>query len=145
MVTKITERDTGLKALMKRLGDGGAGEVTVGIHEEEGAAPHGDDTTVADVALFQEFGTSNQEAQPFLRTWADENEQGHREQLKSVAEQVFAGRAPNVAAAMKRFGLGAAIDLRKHMAGMPGVEEGDPTPLDDTGLLIKSVTAKVVK
>jgi hypothetical protein len=144
MATQIRDRDTGLKALMKRLGDG-AGEVTVGIHEEEGAATHGDDSTVMDVALYQEFGTSNQEAQPFLRSWADENEQRHRERLKGVAEQVFTGRAPNVAEAMKRFGLGAALDLRKHMAGMPGVEEGDPTPLDDTGLLIKSVTAKVVK
>ncbi len=140
---KVTVRDNGADALLRRMRQArGPKAVTVGVHAEEGAAPHGD-ATVMDVAMFQEFGTANQEPQPFLTSWADSTEAAHVKQLTVMGDAFMAGKLPSLDTGLDGFGLRAVVDLRRHMAGMPGVEEGDPTPLNDTGKLIGSVSHRV--
>jgi hypothetical protein len=62
MAGKVTDRDRGAKALMKRLREHGKQRLTVGLHEAEGETLHegdddeGSDLTVLDVGLMHEFG-----------------------------------------------------------------------------------------
>lgn len=69
MSVRVTIKDTGAKELFARLQQLKGLTVTVGFQGTEGSAPHPlAGITVAMVAMFNEFGTINAPARPFLRS-----------------------------------------------------------------------------
>jgi hypothetical protein len=145
----IRDRDTGLKDLLKRFAPGVVG-VTVGVHESEGSAEHGE-ATVLDVALFNEFGTEDIPERSFIRAWSDENEEANRGRLKAVAEAVFKKNVPSIEVGLARFGVFCVGDVQKRIASglSPALapatvqRKGSSVPLIDTGQLRSSISHKV--
>lgn len=69
MSVKVTYTDKGLKELMDRLKDLQGLSITIGFQGREGGAIHPLATVpVAQIAAFNEFGTIDAPARPFLRT-----------------------------------------------------------------------------
>jgi len=138
--------------------------VSVGIHEEEGAAEHeiqidgeaapsGPPPTVAEVASFNEFGLGVPQ-RSFIRAWADENEVENRENLRKIGQAVVKGKlAGGPKQGLERFGLHAVGSIQKRMAdGVPPPNapstvdaKGSSTPLIAAGQLRSSITFKVFK
>lgn len=152
MTARIRDTDRGLKALMKRFKSQAVG-VTVGVHEAEGAASHGDEVTNLDVALFHEFGTEDIPERSFIRAWSDENEAANRERLSKIGEALVKGKVPDLETGLARFGVLAVADVQKRMvAGIPPelspvtiARKGSSTPLIDTGQLKSSISFQVKK
>jgi hypothetical protein len=144
--SSIKVRDNGANALLKRMRAArGRHAVTVGLHAEEGAAPHGDGTTVLDVAAFHEFGTTEMDGRQPIGGWFDANEQKNTQKLQAIADGLVSGKAPDLDRSLDAFGAQAVTDLRAHMGRVPSLEEDDPTPLDDTGKLKASMTHRLEK
>ena len=84
MNTKVRFKDTdkGFEALKARIGKAAAARLSVGIHEAEGAQSEDGETTVLDVAVFNEFGGENDNPprRSFIADWADENADEHNRQ-----------------------------------------------------------------
>lgn len=150
---KVTTRDNGANALLKRMrASKGPIAVTVGVHAEEGNAPHGEATNL-DVAAFHEFGTEHIPRRSFIADWADENEEKNRERLRKIGEAIVSGTVPSVEVGLERFGVLAVADVQKRIVG--GIDpplsdvtierKGSSTPLIDTGQLRSSVTYRVEK
>jgi hypothetical protein len=74
MTLRVTDLDRGFEALMQRLERLAHGvRVTCGVHEDEGAEKHDEDTSVAEVATFVEFGTDRTAPRSFVRAPLDEH------------------------------------------------------------------------
>lgn len=146
-----------------------AWRVTVGIHESEGIAEHtreqdeiqldgdkppaGKPPTVAEVAMFNEFGLGVPQ-RSFVRAWADENEAENRENLRKIGQAVVKGKLPGgPKQGLERFGLLAQGGIQKRMAdGVPPpnapstvAQKKSSKPLIAGGQLRSSVTYKVFK
>lgn len=149
----VRDRDRGYKALLKRLEDSGKKTVTVGIHEEEGAAQHGDEgPSVAEIGEINEFGLGVPE-RSFIRAWVDENTSANDERLRKLATGVVKGTVASAEQALDQFGLFAVGSIQQRIAD--GIEpenaestiarKGSSTPLIDQGILRSSITSKVAK
>lgn len=149
----ITDRDRGSKRLMQELAK--TGEITVGIHEAEGAAAKtGEDEgmSLIDVAVVHEFGAEfvGIPRRSFIRDWVDENEQAHADQTRKVAQAVIAGKL-DIETAMKRLGVLRQAEVQKRISD--GIEpplspvtiarKGSSKPLIHTGQMRGAVTHKV--
>lgn len=150
---RITSDDRGFRALLRRITSQGQPEVTVGVHESDGAKDHGDDVTVIDVASFHEFGTQDIPPRSFIRGWADENEQANAERLRKIAQAIVKGQLQSTEQGLERFGNFAVGDIQKRIRDRippPLAEEtierkGSSVPLIDTGQLRSSITYRVGK
>jgi hypothetical protein len=150
----FSDRDRGYKKLLKRLSKAKPTDVTVGIHETEGSAPHDDDgeATIADVGMFHEFGLGVPQ-RSFIREWADENENAHKAMLRKMGAAVIAGKIDSEEQALERFGVRAVGEVQARIKS--GIEpaldpetiarKGSSTPLISTGLLWTSISHKVNK
>ncbi len=147
MTSQIRDRDRGGKALLKRLRVGeppSPTHVTVGIHEAEGSADHGDGATVADIASFHEFGLGVPE-RSFIRSWFDENTAKNKERLRKIAIALGKGQIASLEQGLERFGLLAVAEIQARMPEGYAPEKADGTPatLIDTGVMRSSITHKV--
>lgn len=149
---RITDRDRGFKALMRRVKGAAKGRgVTVGIHSGEGGAPVPGGGTVIDVGTIHEFGLGDAPERSFIRRWADEDEADHRVTERKMAESIIKGQ--NTAAeALEKMGLLFAAEAQKFISdgrATPALDpvtiarKGSSTPLIDTGQLRSSITHKV--
>lgn len=147
---RVTVRDRGHAALMRRLARLHGSKVTVGIQSEEGGGVASGGLTVAEVAEINEFG-HGVPARSFVRAWADDSEAEIRAQAKSAAERVVKGTDPG--AASDQAGLWAVGSMQARIAG--GIEpanapstiakKGSDTPLINTGQLRASIRHKVLE
>jgi hypothetical protein len=129
-----------------------ASVVTIGIHEEEGNAQHGDEgVTIADVGVFNEFGLGVPE-RSFIRGWADENEEKNKERLRKIGQAVVTGHISSPSVGLKRFAVLAVADVQARISDGGVFEENKPStvkakgsskPLIDDGILRSSITSKV--
>jgi hypothetical protein len=159
MAGRVTDRDRGAKALMKRLRDRGKQRLTVGLHEAEGEAPHeggddGSELTVLDVGLMHEFGGDpGPPRRSFIVDWADKNTAEHQDQLRRIARAVVTGELPSIENGLERFGLRAVGEVQARIkAGIePPLDEatidrkGSSTPLIDKGQLWTSIRHRLEK
>ena len=151
MGVKVTDRDRGYAALMKRL-KAEKLSLTVGVHEAEGSEPHGDEMTVADLATIHEFGLGHVPERSFLRAWADEQAEEIKKDLGGIGKAVAEGKL-TAEQGLERFGSLAVGQIQQRIvAGIdpPLAEEtvkrkGSSTPLVDTGQLKSSITYVVKK
>lgn len=151
MAAKIRDRDRGYAALMNRLAQPKA-IVTVGIHEAEGAADHGEDgATVAEIGAFHEFGTTTIPRRSFIRDWADENEEKHKDDLRKIGRAILDGKLKSTEQGLERFGALAKGEVQTRIADgiAPALAEstvetkGSSVPLIDTGVLRSSIEYRV--
>lgn len=150
MHVKVTSVDKGYNALIGRL-EKAARErtLTVGIHEEAGAASSGD-TTVADIASINEFGLGVP-ARSFIGAWAEEREAQHKDDLGKLAQAVVKGSVADIGQGLEQLGEKYVGEVQSRIAGgisppnAPATvaRKGSSTPLIDTGVLRSSVTKAV--
>lgn len=154
MKNKVTTRDRGAKALVRRLEV--SGEVTVGIHEAEGAqAKEGDDDSgmsLIDVAIIHEFGSdaAGIPRRSFIADWVDENEPRHRAEAEKMGKLVIAGKM-TTEMALKRLGVLRQAEVQKRISDGLAPElaqstidrKGSSTPLINTGQLRTGISHKV--
>jgi hypothetical protein len=159
MAGRVTDRDRGAQALMKRLRHRGKQRLTVGLHEAEGEAPHegedgGGELTVLDVGLMHEFGGDpGPPRRSFIAEWADESAADHQELLRRIARAVVRGELPSIENGLERFGLRAVGEVQARIKS--GIEppldgatidrKGSSTPLIDKGQLWTSIRHKLEK
>lgn len=148
--------------------------VTVGVHGDAGAAVHNapgngaandtrpgaaNDTgtterrplTVADVATFNEFGTSRIPQRSFIRAWFDENQEFIAETLRSQLKLVIAGKL-TAEKAGNRIALACEGSMKQRISrGIPPPNapatierKGSSKPLIDTGQLRNAIRGRAV-
>lgn len=153
----VTDRDRGAKALLRRLAE--KHELTVGIHEADGAAvkesPDGSEsTTLIDVGIIHEYGAPEAgiPERSFIRAWADESRERHVAESREVGKLVVEGKL-DAETALKRLGLRRQAEVQKRISegiDPPLSEEtiarkGSSKPLINTGQLRSAITNEVKK
>lgn len=135
---------------MRRL-RGAAARVTVGVHQEEGAAAHGDGpATVADVGCYNELGLGVPQ-RSFVASTVDEKEDLYRAELREAADDVVMGRTANASSSLVPLGRRAQEDIQATIRG--GVDppdeaatveqKGSSTTLMDSEQLYGAIQYKV--
>ena len=146
--------------------------VTVGVHADDGAKKHlsspeaaANDTTaaaandtsgrreltVADVATFNEFGTSRTPQRSFIRAWFDESQDFIQKTLQSQLKLVLAGKLEADTAA-ERIALVFEGSMKKRISrGVPPpnspvtiARKGSSKPLIASGQLRNAIHARAV-
>lgn len=151
----VQDVDKGYAALVKRFyAAGGAPVIDVGVLEAEGLKAHegGENVTVLDVAIWNEFGTGQIPERSFIRAWFDENATKAREFTRRLLESVVLGKR-NLPDVPELLGQTFVAQIQKRMsAGVPPANapstidrKGSSKPLIDTGQLRSSVTYRVRK
>lgn len=151
MASRITIKDRGYARLAQRLRASGKPALTVGVHEDDGAEPHGQDgTTVAEVAAANEFGLGVPE-RSFIRSTLDENDAKYKELERRIGKAVVLGKLESVEQGLEQLGALVVGDVqRKISSGVPPenapstvAAKGSSTTLVDTGQMRASVTSRV--
>lgn len=153
----IKDTDAGYNALVKRVFGLRRPVVSVGILEKDAEEPHGENTTLADVATWMEFGftmANGQEVGPrsFIRAWFDENQTRAHQVIRVLMEQVVAGRY-DADTALNRFGQWCVGEMQKRISqGIPPpnaestiARKGSSTPLIDTNQLRSGISYAVTE
>lgn len=93
MGIKTTDKDLGAKRIRRELKKLDGSFVTIGVHEEAGSYTDSDDNpTVAQVAMWQEFGTKHIPETPFFRSAIDINKVKIKEFQESTLNKVIMGQ-----------------------------------------------------
>lgn len=151
MGVRVTDIDRGYKKRVKTIRSMGRPSVTVGVHAAEGAGTYEDGrTTVLDVAVWNEFGTSKAPARSFLRAWYD-GAKGEALRLQNALMRAVARGTLGRDDALNRLGLWAVGQIQDRMAtsipppNAPSTvrRKGSSTTLIDTGQLRTSITHQV--
>lgn len=147
-MSKVKVIDQGLISRLKQMDELAERKVLVGIQEEQGVQVEGD-TTLATIGYFQEYGTRDIPARPWLSEGVKRADPAAL--LKQVAIDVVNGKTAEVA--LERAGLAAVGAIQEgftEIAWEPNAAstikaKGSSQPLIDTGRLRQSVRHKVVK
>jgi hypothetical protein len=143
-----------LPALRKRLEQLDGMEVEVGFFEEDRYGPENHNLPVAQVAFYNEFGTSLNPTRPFMaETFQDDLTQTFMvKKIKELFGNVLAnGRA--VSRLLVELGEGIADSMQIRILNYPGSnskatierKEGRNTPLRDTEFMMNSVKFHIHK
>ena len=149
---KITEKDNGANEMLKDFKKKRK-MLSVGVLPPDSEITYpGTDTTIGEVALFQEFGTTNIPARPFMRAWTDENQQKIREELKKALQKVILHKGGNEAKALSALGKKYARQVKARVRAGTGMLEnaqatidkkGKDTPLIDTERMVEAIDFEV--
>ena len=148
-VTRVTKGE-GVPGLKKRTLPG---SVKVGLLSGLGEHPNSDDgQTMAEIAMFQEFGTRHIPERPFLRTTIQERKSEYLAIMKSLLKRIMNGDM-TVSDARKVLGLKAMADVQNKIVEISSPQNAEATirkknssnPLIDTGAMKQSVSWDVVK
>ncbi len=146
MSFKFKRSGIGVKGIKKRIKD--AGTVDVGIID---AGKHtGEESTVAEVAFYNEFGTSNIPERSFIRSTIKEKKKEIIALQKKLVGKILKGELTNDKA-LGYIGIFVADEIKKKIvklrnpANAPSTVEakGSNNPLVDTVQLRNSVTYEV--
>lgn len=154
MSFKLKDTDRGWKKYKARATEmkRGAG-VTVGIHAQEGAEPHGRPSKTNEppqsillIGYWNEFGLGVPE-RSFIRAWFDAAKGENYELAKRMLEAILHNKI-SMETALEQMGAKFAGEVQKRIAeGIPPpnapstiAEKGSSTPLIDKGQLRQSVT-----
>lgn len=153
---RVIDRDLGFADVKRAMQESSAYSVKVGVLQSAGTYEdeHGKPVTVAQVAAWNEYGTSDGKvpSRPAFRLAADENRAKIAEAQSRLAQQVLDGKI-DTRTALGRLGLlvqgyvrKSIIDLRDPPnAPFTIKQKGSSNPLVDSGQLVQSVTWEVVK
>lgn len=156
MAIRTTDNDKLQKRIQREMRRLNRSFVTAGVHRSAGSYP-GERTTVAMVAAFNEFGTSRIPSRPFIRNAVDTN----RAKLNAMSLLEFraiSGGRRTAKQALDRIGFSLMSMIQTSIQRSPtwavpnapstarrkrrgGALRG-PTPLINTGLMLRSITFK---
>jgi hypothetical protein len=153
MGASVRDTDHGYSALMQMLERIPAGlEMTIGLHEEEGAEPTRSGLSVVEVAELNEFGSPGGliPARPAITGWADTAETMVLGDVRNDLTRALSTRTdplPKLDARAQKY----AGDIQARIAaGVPPPnadstvkKKGSSTPLIDLGVFRSSITGKV--
>ena len=113
---------------------------------QRGKGVYEDGTDVADVAMFNEFGTSKIPARPFMEQSFKRHEQEYVEECENIFNAMIKGQ--DTASLIRRFGqkvkqdIVDEIELGEFVPNAPSTvaKKGFNKPLYETGLMEKSIT-----
>lgn len=150
MSASVRQVDRGAAALKARLA-AKAQAVEVGIVGDKATLPEGEGVTVADVALWAEYGLG-QPQRSWLRDWIEENQAALDTNMRAEAAAIKAGTRTK-AQALARLGLWIQGAIQERIAN--GIEppnadstiqrKGSSKPLIDTGQLRSSISHRVTE
>jgi hypothetical protein len=143
---RSTTNGKGIEKLMKLSGAEG---VLVGVLHGGGAHPSGDGQTIAEIAWWNEFGTKNIPARPFLRTTLIEHNY-YRSHLMLALQRILKD-GTNPFKELKLVGSKAARDIQWSIvngdweANAPSTiaQKGSSRPLIDTGKLRQAISSQL--
>ena len=123
------------------------GQVTTGVHGQEGGSGYDGDVTVSDIASAAEFGLG-QPQRSWLRAWFDENRSQIESQL-STQLRLALSEGHDFEWGAERFALWMQADIQRRIRNgiapenhpMTIAKKGSSTPLIDTGLFRSSVVS----
>lgn len=146
----VTDDNRLLETIKSNLEDLASLTIKVGVQGDEAVAQYGDEkgVTVADVAVFNEYGTGRIPARPFMRETIEQTDNWAAESAK-VHNAVIDGIDPYVAAEL--LGQQAASDVQNtiydgdFVPNSPSTikKKGSSKPLIDTTQLVGSITYTV--
>lgn len=153
ILSKITDKDRGLKALFGQLKNSKHLVLTVGVHGPEGSEPHeGGGITVAQLATIHEFGLGRSPERSFIRAWADEKQADHMNALRAIGREVLKGTY-SAMIGLERLGVLFVGEIQARISG--GISpplmgktierKGSSVPLIDTGQLRSSIRYRIKK
>lgn len=142
----VIDKDKGFQRELRRHRNADGIRVLVGFHGDE--PPYPDGTSIAEVAAFNEFGTSRIPARPFMRNAVDKYQDSWFEQIRKDRQ-----RGLDEHAIAQRLGLRMVGDIRQEITDLDTppnapstiARKGSSNPLIDTGRMRQSVKHKVVK
>ncbi len=149
--TRIDFVDKGWGVMLKRM-IAADPQVIVGVMEGLAEQPHDDDsdTTIGEVAMFNEFGTKFADARPFLRTAVVWNsEAAVKKIMAKVARNVVLGTPKHIAIREAgRWAVRRVVDTIKSRVFVPNRpstidKKGHDYTLRDSYTLVKSIGFKV--
>lgn len=154
---ELRDKDRGWRQLRNELEQltRGPAYARAGIIGPRGEKQHdkGEPVTIADIALWQEFGTRTIPARSFLRDPFDANRDSYLSLFKQLVHRVYGGQL-TLRKVLGLVGLRVSGDQRKRItegAGIPPPladatvdEKGSSRPLIDTGQLWRALIHDVV-
>lgn len=152
MATTIKDVDRGYRELMRTAKRGRTGHrLTLGIHKKEGAEKRGK-ASLAQIALYNEFGTARIPMRSWLRAWVDENRmQIARDIQRALERAVDPNSASSIEDELNKLGLKYVGQIQQRIANgieppnAPSTEKrkGSTKPLIDSGQFRQSIRHKV--
>lgn len=150
MASDVIDIDKGWKALVGKLNQLGGG-LRIGVMGDDGYYERGGDkpATVVDIATFNEFGTVDIPARPFLRSTFDEKNKAWTQFTQRLLNLMPAGTTPEMI--LDLLGQKAVADVQQKIVDLreppnaPSTiaQKGSSNPLIDTGRLRQSVSYEV--
>lgn len=148
MSSKVTDTDKGYKRMIEALDLAKNLEVTIGVHEEEGAGDEGNGRTVAEVAEANEFGMGVP-ARPAITGWADENRDSFVTRMREESEAALRARVSPAQRLDALAQVGAGEVQARIAGGIPPenarstvLKKGSSVPLIDKGQFRSSIRGK---
>lgn len=147
-MAKILDIDRGWGKIIKNMRELASKEVRVGVQGEAGNEKSG--VNLVDVAVYNEFGTENIPARPFMSKSFDNSQRRVENLMKNEAGRLIEGRQ-NAEQVLKKSGLFLEGQAKKYVASPVWVpnapstiaKKGSSQPLIDSGLMRQSIRYEV--
>lgn len=151
--TKTIDKREKYDAIRKKFSELNSAYVDIGVNEKQGVVMHpgsdsvtGSDVTVAEVAFFNEFGTSVAPERSFIRSTVDEKRRDF-ERLRDDLLTSIADNKIGVNAALTRLGFRISQEIKSKIiklrtppnAPSTIAKKGFNNPLIDSHLLLNSI------
>ena len=141
--------DLGYSAILSGLSQLGDREVKVGVFADAGTEPDG--TSLADVAIWNEYGTDHIPSRPFMRITADKNEKNWQGLAEKAVGRIIDQGGGSPRQVLEVIGIAAVGDVQEVIgsselaADSSGTikRKGSDAPLIDKGRLRQSIKFKI--
>ena len=151
MAGKVIDKDMGYDAFVAKMAKASRRQpfVTVGVHSKDDSG-RGEQVGNADVAAFNEFGTTTSPARPFLRPAIDENRAKYA-RIETAALGRWVDDKMSMKQALGLMGLAAKGDVQKKITRLKNPpnapstveQKGSSNPLVDTGQMRAAIDFQV--
>ena len=146
MDVHIVDRDLGLNRIMREIRELDGKTVKAGVLKNAGKESNG--TSIVDVAIYNEFGTSKIPSRPFLRIATDKNQNTWQRESERIVDNVINQRAADfnsLGNRMKNDIKNVIGDKSLLTPNAPATirRKGHDKPLIDTGKLKDAIAYEV--
>lgn len=149
---KVTDLDLGLNAIIRNFEELDNQEISAGVHEEAGEHPNANGKHTAEIAMFNEYGTSHIPERSFIRSTIDENNSllfGAMEKIINNAHNPISSQISD----LNSFGFLAKTLIENKIKSLQSPANAQSTidkkgfnnPLIDTRYLLENITFKILK
>ena len=146
MGVRISDRDLGMKKIFREIRKIDNKSVKAGVLKNAGKEPNG--TSLVDVAVYNEFGTSHIPSRPFIRIASDKNKSFWTDESEKIIDDIVDGGTAN----FNSLGKTMVNDIKDVMGDTTLLESNAPStirrkgrnePLIDKGKLKSSIDFEV--